>query len=105
LRDVIGGITTRLSVQANGEVAVEQSLQASIRGNGSYVVFRSTANKIIPNDFNSLGEAVVIDVQLGRVASASAGSRCQHPQIFTDGRFIVYDDNEFVYRAPNPLFS
>jgi Tol biopolymer transport system component len=104
LRDVIGGITTRLSVQENGEVADGQSLQVSISGNGHYVVFRSNANNIIPNDFNSLGETVVIDLQLGRAASASDGGVGQHPQISTDGRFIVYDDNEYVYRAPNPLF-
>ncbi len=53
VRDMARGVTVRLSLSANGQQADAGSNTPVISGDGTRVVFRSSAGNLVPNDFNA----------------------------------------------------
>ncbi|HET6162981.1 MAG TPA: hypothetical protein VFG37_04900 [Planctomycetota bacterium] len=103
VRDRLTGITTRASVDSNGNQADDDSYNASISADGRTVAFLSIATNLVPGDFTGHADAFVHDRQTGatvRVSVDSSGTAASldttFAQISADGSAVV-----FVSRAPN----
>jgi hypothetical protein len=103
------GQTTRVSVSGtgifgNGVQGNGDSTEGTISADGRYVVFRSWASNLVPNDFNGVVDEFVRDLRTGqllRVNVASDGTQanassigdddgcCITPTISADGRSVV----------------
>lgn len=123
VRDMSAGTTERVSVSSSGDEANQNSHEPSISNDGRYVVFRSNASNLVPNDTNLRTDVFVHDRDTGTTAIASrppggqADGNSSHPEISGDGRWIVFesdatnlvidDTNEArdVFRVANPLFA
>lgn len=97
LRDIQLGITTRLSVDLNGNQGNGDSGRASISADGLVVCFKSTASNLVVNDTNGTWDIFVHEVQSGLTTRVSVGSgddegddESQSSSISADGRYIVF---------------
>ena len=123
VRDLSAGITERVSVASDGTEADQNSFEPSISKDGRYVVFRSNASNLVPDDTNQRTDIFVHDRQSGLTARASqpatgeSDGNSSRPAISGDGRWIVFesdatnlvidDTNEArdIFRVANPLFD
>jgi Tol biopolymer transport system component len=123
VRDLSAGTTERVSVSSNGDQADQNSFEPSISNDGRYVVFRSNATNLVPDDTNLRTDIFVHDRDTGETARAShsagveANGNSSRPAISGDGRWIVFesdadnlvvnDTNEArdIFRVANPLFA
>lgn len=123
VRDISAETTVRVSVASDGTQANQNSLEPDISGDGRFVVFRSNATNLVPDDSNERPDVFVHDRMTGTTArvgqppgdEADGGSA--NPAISGDGQWIVFesdasnlvtgDTNEArdIFRAPNPLFT
>lgn len=98
VRDLLGNITTRASVDSAGLEANGASFNASINGNGARVVFQSSATNLVPSDTNSFQDvfmregASTVRISVNSAGSQAAGSS-QQPSISADGRFISFESS------------
>jgi Tol biopolymer transport system component len=103
VRDRQTGETTRVSVSSSGEQAAESpdpfggSKAAGISSNGRFVLFRSDASNLVPNDTNGAEDIFVHDRQTGATKRVSVSSRGRQangssvfPVISADGRYVVF---------------
>lgn len=103
VRDRFTGVTTRVSVSSSGEQAEETpegfggSRAAGISSDGRYVVFRSDASNLVPNDTNGAADVFVHDRVTGltkRVNVSSSGRQANNwsgfPAISRDGRYVTF---------------
>lgn len=97
VRDLLTGITERVSVASDGSEANHRSAYASISNDGRWVVFLSTASNLVPNDSNGAMDIFVHDRQTQlteRVSVASDGSQANNrssgPHISGDGQLVVF---------------
>jgi hypothetical protein len=97
VRDRQSSTTERVSVSTAGVNANYQSQNASISGDGRYVVFDSTATNLVLGDTNGASDIFVRDRQLGttvRVSLSSGGvqanSSSNSAAISSDGRFVAF---------------
>ncbi len=106
VRDLLSGITTRVSVDSNGVQGNQVSADlTSISADGRYVAFESGASNLVPGDTNNSYDIFVRDLQGGttrRVSVNSAGaqshlpiSHCHSfaPKISVDGRVVAFFSN------------
>jgi len=92
------GQTTCVSVASNGSNGNSHSVAPSISsGDGRYVAFVSSADKLVPGDTNGRSDVFVHDRQISqttRVSVASNGSEGDGnsglPSISADGRYVVF---------------
>ncbi len=102
LRDVINGVTTRVSVSTGGAESNGFSTAPSISRDGRFVVFQSIATNLIASDTNGGTQDVFIhDVRSGATrlvtqstggAQADAGGTVQYAgAVSGDGRFVVFE--------------
>ena len=91
------GNTFLVSVATNGLSGEENSYDASISGDGRYVVFYSEANNLVPGDTNAWGDVFVRDLETGATELVSVDSyegqfeaRSWDPAISFDGRYVVF---------------
>jgi len=92
------GETTRVSVVTGGGQALGgESEDASISGDGRFVVFESLATNLVPGDTNLHRDIFVHDRQTGattRVSVATGGVQANEssfqPVISADGRFVAF---------------
>lgn len=103
LHDRVTGTTTRVSVGANGTQANGFTWEVAINADGRYVVFRSDASNLVPNDTNGCTEedpcsdVFVHDRVLRtttRVSVGPAGAQANDSSfgasISADGRYVVF---------------
>ncbi len=98
VRDIVGGLTTRVSVATNGTQGNGPSSGLlTISGDGRYVAFYSWATNLVPGDTNGSYEPFVHDRSTGtttRVAVDSGGAQGNgyslHPTISADGRHVAF---------------
>lgn len=110
LHDMNTGITSRVSADPSGNDADGNSVLPRMSSDGRYVVYRSAATNLIPNDTNGFEDIYVFDRAAGvsdRVSIDSYGNEsndnsCDVPNppnadintygaISTDGQFVVFD--------------
>jgi hypothetical protein len=89
--------TTRVSVATGAVQANNDSLNASLSGDGRFVVFESEATNLVAGDTNNRNDVFVHDRQTGtttRVSVATGGAQADGnsvlPAISTDGRFVAF---------------
>jgi len=100
VRDRISGSTEFASFGAGGELGNGSSHSAGISADGRYVVFRSYATNLIPDDTNGVADIFVRDRLTNstqRVSVSSAGEQADgssddwdFPVISGDGRFVAF---------------
>jgi Tol biopolymer transport system component len=97
VRDLVAGVTTRVSVGVSGAQANGGSIQPSISGDGRFIAFVSTASNLVVSDTNGVPDVFVYDQQTGTVARASVGPLAVQAErasaravISRDGRFIAF---------------
>jgi len=97
VRDLSAATTELISLTSAGVQANSTSLNASISGDGRYVVFQSWASNLVPNDLNGWQDVFLRDRQLGTTiclsvdASGTPGNGFStNPRISTDGNFIAF---------------
>ncbi len=101
VRDLINGITERVSVDSNGNQAdYGSAYQIDISPDGRYVVYVSSATNLVPGDTNFLADVFVRDRNLDRTSRISmayngmeADGYSNSPAISYDGRFIAFESN------------
>jgi Ca2+-binding RTX toxin-like protein len=120
--DIATGVFTRVSETASGGQVALASQDASISGDGRFVVFRSFSDALVPGDTNGFADVFVKDVFTGaialvsRTAAAQANQASGAPQISLGGDWIVFESGASslaptdgngtlsdVHRVSNPL--
>jgi Tol biopolymer transport system component len=116
------GITERVSVATDGTQANKGSFSAQISDDGRFVVFRSNASNLVPDDTNERFDIFVHDRQTDQTVRLSVpdggGEADNHsylPAISGDGTCTVFESDATnlvandtnrardIFLAPNPL--
>lgn len=74
VRDIVTGVTTRISVNTGGGDANGISSPTGISDDGRYVIFGSEASDLVPGDGNGAGDVFVRDVVVGVTTRVSVDS-------------------------------
>ena len=97
VHDVVTGVTERVSVPTGGSQADDSSFIPAISGDGRYVVFRSKASDLVPNDTNASDDAFVRDRLTDTTTIVSVGDQGQlgngfsvEPEISDDGTVVSF---------------
>ncbi len=98
VRNLVSDTTILVSVATNGWSGAGFSSQASISGDGRYVVFSSSAANLVPGDTNNAvdvferdlqsGTTTLVSVNLSGSGPGNAGS--YSPVFSSDGRFVLF---------------
>ncbi len=103
VRDLVAGVTTRISVSSAGSEVNGYSGAPSLSADGRFVAFFSLASDLVPDDDNADFDSFVHDRLSGdtlRVSVATDGAEATggsgSPSISGDGRMVA-----FVSDAPN----
>jgi WD40-like Beta Propeller Repeat len=98
VRDLIAGVTRRVSVSSSGVQANNLSYRSSISTNGRYVAFESSASNLVTGDNNVKDDIFVHDTmteQTTRVSVSSNGEegdrQSWNASISGDGRYIAFE--------------
>jgi Tol biopolymer transport system component len=100
VHDTVARTTTRVSVDSNGNQAINPGVtfSPSISGDGSRVAFASDASNLVAVDTNNRRDVFVHNRKTGtttRVSVDSLGDQANHdsfnPVISADGRFVAFD--------------
>ncbi|HET6791331.1 MAG TPA: hypothetical protein VFI35_07065 [Actinomycetota bacterium] len=92
--------TKRVSVRSNEAQGNNDSTEPVVSRDGRFVVFSSDASNLVAGDTNDAMDVFVRDRRLGTTkrvsvrsneAQGNAGS--QHPEVSTNGRFVVFDSS------------
>ena len=102
VRDLGGGVTTRVSVATGGAQANGPSGYPSLSADGGYVAFSSDATNLVAGDTNAKTDIFVRNrtgVSTTRVSVASSGTQavleCDYPCISADGRYVSFRSYAF----------
>jgi len=97
MKDLVSGVTTRVSTDSHGSQADYQSYWPSVSGDGRYVIFQSEASNLVADDTNLFDDVFVKDTVSGvttRVNTSSSGEQsdagCDDAVISSDGRYVVF---------------
>ncbi len=97
VQDRASGLTTRVSVAADGTQADDGSGDAAISADGRFVAFASRATNLVAGDTNGCFDVFVRDLQTGsvqRVSVSSAGVEGDRdsygPALSADGRYVAF---------------
>ncbi len=97
VRDVLSGVTERVSVSSQNLESDGESLRPSISADGRYVAFRSIADNLVPGDSNATYDVFVRDRVLRATERVSVGSNGTEanggsftPSLSGDGRFVAF---------------
>jgi Tol biopolymer transport system component len=110
VRNVRNGNVIRVSVGASGTQANGASFNASISGDGRFVVFQSDASNLVPNDTNGKTDVFLHDTRNGSTTRISVDSRGNQAgeisfagRISRDGRFVTFSsqDRDLDGNAPS----
>jgi len=90
--------TRRVSVDAAGNEADNDSLSPAISAEGRYIAFASRATNLVPNDNNAVADIFVYDRQtatIERVSVSSSGAESNeaatNPAISGNGRYVAFN--------------
>jgi Tol biopolymer transport system component len=98
VHDAKSGETTRVSVASDGAEADDNSGLPAISANGRWVVFRSDATNLVPNDDNALLDVFLHDRKAGTTVACSAdpsgepqGECAGRVGISANGRYVIFN--------------
>ena len=74
VRDLLGGLTTRVSVSSGGAQGDSESYGPAISAEGRFVAFTSDASNLVAGQTNRLDDIFVHDLATGNTAAASVSS-------------------------------
>ena len=74
VRDLVLGVSTRVSVDSAGVQGNDGSRPPAISADGRFVAFTSTASNLVPGDTNGIEDVFVKDLQTGAVTLVSAAA-------------------------------
>ncbi|MEE4295941.1 MAG: hypothetical protein V2J20_04910 [Wenzhouxiangella sp.] len=122
VHEISTGLTERVSVASDGTQANRGSFSAQISDDGRFVVFRSNASNLVPDDTNERFDIFVHDRQTEqtlRVSVPDGGGEADNhsylPAISGDGHWIAFESDATnlvpqdtnrardIFRTPNPL--
>jgi Tol biopolymer transport system component len=97
VRDMVTGITTRVSTDAAGVEGDGESLDASLSPDGRYVAFESDATNLVPGDTNGQRDVFVKHLLTGDIVRVSVDSSgvqgngtSEDASISTEGHFVSF---------------
>jgi hypothetical protein len=97
VRDTRDGLTTRVSVDSNGNEANQESNSPAISDDGTYIAFDSDASNLVADDTNNATDIFVHDRDTGattRVSVSSTGVEADCaadiPAISGDGKVVAF---------------
>jgi hypothetical protein len=97
VRDTVGNVTTRVSVNSSGAEANQDSFNPSISGDSRFVAFTSVATNLVAGDTNGTEDVFLRDrtngttVRVSVDSSAVEGDSDSHePAISGNGRFVAF---------------
>jgi hypothetical protein len=97
IHDLQTGVTTRASLNSNGEQANGVSFDPFLSADGRYLTFRSAATNLVAGDTNGSYDIFVRDLQTGITTRASTDSNgveanglSYQPSISADGRYVTF---------------
>jgi Tol biopolymer transport system component len=97
VRDLLSGVTERVSVSTTGAQASGSSTQPSISGDGRYVVFTSAATNLVAGDTNGVVDIFLRDRVGGStqrisvsVAGVEGNGGSELPTISADGMSVAF---------------
>ncbi len=97
VHNTVTGMTSRVSVNSNGEQANGASVNPSISGNGLYVTYYSFANNLVEGDTNGVADVFFYNMSSGKTSRISVDSNNDQfsfgsyfPVISTDGNYVVF---------------
>jgi Tol biopolymer transport system component len=100
VRDLVGGTSRRVSVDASGNEANGASTHPSLSADGRFIAFVSSASNLAANDTNGVPDVFVCDQQLNvlvRVSIGSSGAQADAESFWAmisrDGRFVAFPSN------------
>ncbi len=98
VRDLVSGLTERVSVDSTGKEANGPSFHPAISADGRYVVFESDASNLVSGDNNGQRDIFIRDRHTEvttRISVSGSGVEANRdsflPAISGDGRYIVYE--------------
>ena len=93
VKDTVTGVVSRASLTSTGGEPNNEAINASISGDGRFVVFDSEADNLVPNDTNGAGDIYVRDMQLGTTTGVTVSGNAGgfDGSISLDGRFVVFN--------------
>ena len=112
VRDLVSGVTSRVSVSSSGAQGRHASGDPVLSADGRLVAFWSAARNLVPGDTNRLGDVFVHDRETGRTRRVSVSSRERQgdnasmtPALSADGRFVAFVSyaSNLVERDTNDL--
>jgi hypothetical protein len=101
VRDIDGGVTDLVSVNAAGTSGNMESQSNSISGDGTVVAFRSLATDLAPNDTNNAEDIFLRNLtsntttllSINQNGTASARGQSQFPWLSSDGGAAVFSSS------------
>jgi Tol biopolymer transport system component len=97
VRDLVTGVTQRISVTPSGAEGNGSSFGPAVSGDGRHVVFHSTASNLVSGDTNNAADIFAFDrftQQMRRVSQSAAGTQGNgdsfDPAVSSDGRFVAF---------------
>ncbi len=97
VRDLLLGVTERVSVDSSGNQGNADSGSATLDGSGRYSAFQSDASNLAPGDGNGATDIFGRDRADGlttlltiTAAGVQADGDCTNPTLSADGRFVVF---------------
>lgn len=99
VKDLATGVLTRVSTSANSIEGNDASDAPQISPDGGYVVFRSLASNLVPNDNAATADIFVKDLVTGAVARVSEGPAGLNPNDNSFGAAISADGGVVAFRS------
>jgi Tol biopolymer transport system component len=97
VRDMVAGVTTRVSVDKDGGEPELGCFDPSISADGRYVAFWSESGDLVEGDGNGVYDVFVRDMVAGTTTRVSVdpdgndpNTESYQPSISADGRYVVY---------------
>ena len=108
IRDLVTGVTTRVSISSNGAQGKYESFYPSLSADGRYVAFQSAADNLVPGESYYDWDIFVHDRLTGQTEIVSISNSGEHgnssslfPEISADGRVIVFESRASNLDGPN----
>ena len=100
MKDMITGVTTRVSTDSSGGQGNDFSFATTISADGRFVAFESNASNLVDGDTNGVRDIFMKDMITGvttRVSTSSSGgegnSTSYGAAVSADGRFVAFQSS------------